>query len=202
MKKLLLSLFFAASMNVSFGATHLILTVGNTFSPNVVNAAVGDTVAFGITSGHNATSVTSGAWAANQSSPTTGEFAFSSSNAYIIPAGAAGTTIYYVCTIHVGSSGMKGQINVAPLSTPEVATEDWSMSAYPNPAENFINLTTTGVNGKMNVRVVNLLGAEVLPMATVDASTYRINLNALSEGTYFIRVESGNQTKVIRFMKK
>ncbi|MFI5203400.1 MAG: T9SS type A sorting domain-containing protein, partial [Flavobacteriales bacterium] len=103
--------------------------------------------------------------------------------------------------IHVGITGMKAQVNVAPSGMIE-PTPEWSLTAYPNPADNFINLKAEGMNGKMNVCVLDLLGAEVVPAVTVEASTHRINLVTLAQGTYFIRIENGDRTKVIRFMKK
>jgi hypothetical protein len=98
---------------------------------------------------------------------------------------------------------MKAVVVVGPnTSNINEAKQEWSLSAFPNPAENFINIKAEGVNGKVGVTVLNIIGAEVVLTATVDVTNYRINIADLNQGTYFIRIENGDRTKVVRFMKK
>lgn len=199
MKKLLLSAIAISLMNVSFGAVHVIIASGTSFTPATTVAVGGDQLQFNISTGHTATSVSKATWMANGTTPN-GAFNFTApSGNYTIP-GSLNDTIYFVCVFHVGM-GMKGMAIVTPNGVEE-ASQEWKLTAFPNPADNFINLKGEGMNGKANVRVLDILGADVVPAADVDVTSYRINVATLAQGTYFIRVENGDRTKVIRFMKK
>jgi len=202
MKKLLLTVTAFSILNLSFGTIHTVINTLNTgFSPALVMAVSGDTIQYNLAAGHTATSVSQTTWLANGSAPTTGDFnILAPTGQYFIPAVFTGV-IYYVCVNHVGLTGMKGIINVGPSSLSEIEPI-WTLNAFPNPADNFINLKAEGVNGKMSIRVIDVLGADVLPSVTVEATSCRLNVIALSQGTYFIRIENGDRTKVIRFMKK
>lgn len=82
---------------------------GQTFTPNTVNARVGDTIDFQLQSFHNALEVSKSVWDAGGST---------SNGGFLVPFGGGKValtkvgTLYYVCEPHA-QFGMKGIINVA-----------------------------------------------------------------------------------------
>ena len=70
---------------------------------------------------------------------------------------------------------------------------------YPNPASNVLNLdAATPIS---NVEIVNVLG-QVLISESSNSTISNIDVSALSNGNYFIKVTSDNNTKVLQFLKK
>ncbi len=87
-----------------------ISTSGMKFTPETLNAKVGDTITFVIGTAHLATRVDEAAWNANKAA-SNGGFNFKSGTyTYVVQPSDVGT-IYYVCPPHV-SFGMKGKIIV------------------------------------------------------------------------------------------
>jgi len=70
---------------------------------------------------------------------------------------------------------------------------------YPNPTANILNLdAATPIS---NVEIVNVLG-QVLIFESSNSTISNIDVSALSKGTYFIKVTSDNNAKVLQFLKK
>lgn len=204
MKKLLLSTVLLAGLGFGSKATiHTVSTVGFTFSPATVTASVGDTVAFVIGGIHNATEVSSTTWSAGGTTALSGGFAFSPpGNALVVTAPG---TRYYVCTIHVATMGMKGQINVTATGTNDL-NSDLSVAIYPNPANEVLNINVSNSSNQLvNMDIVNLLGAKVMDCGgnqILSNGVKKVDVSALPRGVYFLNIVSDNRTKSIRFVKK
>ena len=70
---------------------------------------------------------------------------------------------------------------------------------YPNPTANILNLdAATPIS---NVEIVNVLG-QVLIFESSNSTISNIDISTLSIGTYFIKVTSENNTRVLQFLKK
>ena len=70
---------------------------------------------------------------------------------------------------------------------------------YPNPVANILNIdATTPIS---NVEIVNVLG-QVLVSKSSNSTISNIDISTLSIGTYFIKVTSENNTRVLQFLKK
>lgn len=72
-----------------------------------------------------------------------------------------------------------------------------SMAIYPNPAKDHIYLSfATGLEGPVNASIHDLQGRRVFGPKTLEGNTtYRLELPQLNTGTYFLRVDSGQQTE-------
>jgi plastocyanin len=208
MKKLLLITLFAGGSMFSKAAVHAITVSGFTFSPSTVNAAVGDTVAWVLTGIHTATEVDLATWTANGNTPLSGGFNFNAAST------AGGTSFivctssgqrYYVCSPHVGSMGMKGQINVLPTSTDDINTEV-SINVYPNPVAETLFLTINNApESPVTLEIINVLGKKVIDMGgkqTLNNDTRRVDVSGLPRGIYFLNIVGDNRLRSIRFVKK
>lgn len=72
------------------------------------------------------------------------------------------------------------------------------ISIYPNPADNNINILSTGVD---QLIVVNSLGQTIQTIANPQ-STETINVSNLEAGVYFIQVKKGNAVRTEKFTVK
>ncbi len=68
-----------------------------------------------------------------------------------------------------------------------------SLSIYPNPANGIVNIAISDRNVKMqNVRLLNVLGAEVLNVPSFKTQT-AIDVSALPKGIYIVQIASQNE---------
>lgn len=131
----------------------------------------------------------------------------SGGEALTVPGLAAGT--YYIRVWSDGaappSSGSNNRIEGtftitadATLSVNSVENEN-AFTYYPNPVKD--ELVLSAQKDIQNVSVFNVLGQEVLRTApnTVENT---IDMNALSQGAYFVKVTIGNVTETIRIIKE
>ena len=80
------------------------------------------------------------------------------------------------------------------LGVEDFTDEKFSLKVYPNPSVNFIKIS--GLSEKTNYIIYNLLGKEV--GKGIIKNEEDINIQDLSNGTYFIRIENA---KAIKFIK-
>lgn len=203
MKKLLLSALLITGLNFgSKAAIHVITQVGFAFVPANTTAAVGDTVLFIISGIHNATEVSSTTYASNGTTPLGGGFGITAPGDTIIISSTA--TRYFVCTIHVATMAMKGTINLT--SGTSDLNDELSMNLYPNPTNDFINLSVAGSqNQTVSIDIVNLLGSKVMDCGgkqVLSNGVKHIDVTALPRGIYFLNIVTDNRNKAIRFVKK
>ena len=73
------------------------------------------------------------------------------------------------------------------------------LSYYPNPVKNVLNLSyATDITG---VEVYNMLGQQV-HVQDVNAATAIIDLTALTDGAYLLKITAGNSLKIVKVIKK
>ena len=70
---------------------------------------------------------------------------------------------------------------------------------YPNPVTSILNLSYSSDITK--VSVFNLLGQEVITKV-VNANSTQIDMSALSQGTYMVRVVADNEVKIVKVLKQ
>lgn len=78
-----------------------------------------------------------------------------------------------------------------------------NVSLLPNPASNNVTLTVNGVEKSVNVKVYNVIGAEVAHYNFSEGNstlTKNINIAHLANGTYMVKVESNGKTAVKRLI--
>jgi len=85
------------------------------------------------------------------------------------------------------------------LSTPEVASLS-SISIYPNPASNVLNISSPNSLPQSFV-IYNSLGQLVANTIVSSDADLSINTSSYSNGVYFVKVSNGSQTKTLKFIK-
>ncbi|MNX88463.1 hypothetical protein D3C86_1204330 [compost metagenome] len=114
-----------------------------------------------------------------------------------------GETIYVAVWQYESIFGpaVRGEFKIsafnASLGTGTVDTPKFSF--YPNPVTDVLNLSYQ--NGISEVAVFNVLGQQVM-QKTVNENESQLNMSALEQGTYLVKVTSGNETKMIKVLKK
>ena len=77
------------------------------------------------------------------------------------------------------------------------------LEIYPNPAADFVNVIFDH-RGEVRMMVIDISGKSVYS-ASHDAggfSSYRLDISTLNSGLYFIKVDTGNEVRVLRFIKE
>ncbi len=80
------------------------------------------------------------------------------------------------------------------------ATNSISISIYPNPANEMINVGLENVNDNITIQIVNTLG-EVVMAEKMQARQTSLNIHHLVSGVYFVKVESGEGKFIKKFIK-
>ena len=73
---------------------------------------------------------------------------------------------------------------------------DNSISMIPNPSNGNVTLTISGVDNSVNITVYNVIGQTVKTFASTDVANVfnkNLDLNGLSNGTYLVKIQSGNK---------
>ncbi|AWA31170.1 hypothetical protein HYN48_14300 [Flavobacterium magnum] len=74
-----------------------------------------------------------------------------------------------------------------------------SLSVYPNPVKNILNLS--GTRNISGVSVFNMLGQQMMAKV-VNSNESQIDMTHLASGTYFVKVSAENQVKTIKVVKQ
>ena len=174
---------------------------GNSFNPSTLNVSVGDIVHFNLSSPHDVTQVSQTTWDANGTTPLSEGFVFPSGSGDYTATTPG--TIYYVCTIHVASDGMKGTITVSAVTGINDIQNNAGGSLYPNPASDFITFKTKASSTVHEIRIIDITGKTVKILQKPEISDYqvRIDIANLNKGIYFILVKSDNGLESAKFMK-
>lgn len=87
-------------------------------------------------------------------------------------------------------------------TTDFTALEANSVSIYPNPATDLLNLKVSGSNTINSVQIVDLNGRQVATKSFNEVSDAQINVNELSAGMYLVNITSGDTTVTKKFLKQ
>jgi plastocyanin len=199
---LLLFLSFLILMNLSAQTTFTVNKgVGNSFNPSEVIVNPGDVVHFNLTSPHDVTQVSLATWNANGTTPLAGGFVFASGSGDYTAATPG--IIYYVCTQHVATDGMKGTIVVNAITGINDIQNNSGGMVFPNPATNFITYQSKGTSAINEIRIIDFTGKTVKILQKPDVSEYQIKIDIgnLDRGIYFIIVKSGDGIESGKFLK-
>jgi plastocyanin len=204
MKKILfLSLIFIGLSSSLFAVKHTITIIGFAYQPVLLSINLGDTVTIDATSGHPTAQVSAATWYASESTQISEGWGTKTSTFTIVPAQL--DTIYYVCTFHVLSSGMKGKIVVNPSTGVTVAVNySPEISLLPNPINSHGTLTlNTSEPANINVRLFDYYGRFVKTIATdniinLGEVRYEFDVSDMDSGIYYLMITENNQ----EFFKK
>ena len=129
--------------------------------------------------------------------------AASNTNSYTIT-GLTGHTDYEIQVQAVCASGTSDWCTAITVQTTDVGIENWlsnSVSLYPNPAKEYVDIR---INGDVNVTMMEVYDVygKLLNTVNVLDNPTRVNVSGLADGMYFVRVttEQGAVTK--SFLKR
>ena len=74
-------------------------------------------------------------------------------------------------------------------------------TVYPNPTKGLINIEMNGSGNAVDIQIINLLGM-VVKTSKLQQNKSVVDLNGLVNGTYFIRVASGNECRIQPIVKQ
>ena len=95
---------------------------------------------------------------------------------------------------HTGGSSAIDQNKSAQLE---------QLKCYPNPATSVLNIETLVAEGNANVQVLSSEGKVVISKETVlTEGAYRLNVEGLSQGIYFVKVKTEKRMEMASFIKK
>ena len=101
--------------------------------------------------------------------------------------------------------------NARSATTPDMGADEFTslsvnkfdlvngFNAYPNPLSSVLNIEYT--SDLTSVKIFNMLGQQVL-VKNVSATSTQIDMSALTNGTYLVKVEAGSVSKTIKVFKK
>jgi len=107
-------------------------------------------------------------------------------------------TIYYVSQTINGCESLRLPITAGN----DLGTDSFKLANlkyYPNPTDQILNLEYSQTIS--SVAVYNLLGQQVL-IANPNNTTVKVDLSNLNSGTYFLNIQSENNSKTIKVVKK
>jgi uncharacterized delta-60 repeat protein len=103
--------------------------------------------------------------------------------------------------------GFYTRIMDTSLNTRSFELKSESIILAPNPVSNSLNLLFENeINGKVKIVIVDVLGKEVYsnsnPVFSSQKNIVINDLDALSNGIYFLKIQSDNKTKNLKFIKE
>jgi plastocyanin len=158
MKRILTLILTLALTQAVFATIHTVNILGTTYVPATTNALVGDTVIIEASGNHPLVQVDLATWTANGNTPMGGGWGTKTAP-YQFTITTLGD-IYFVCSNHVASMGMKGKITVSTPSSVDERTIGSLISVFPTPAENGNFSVITGANAPegLSLEIYNTTG--------------------------------------------
>lgn len=119
-------------------------------------------------------------------------------------AGFENTPVYIA--IHCTSSDMFGfMVDDFKVTTTDLGRDDFfatNFSAYPNPANNVLNINTKNGVQMDQIQLTDINGRVVSNIAVNGVTETQVNMTDLASGVYFLKVQSSAGTGVHKIMKK
>jgi plastocyanin len=197
--KILLSIALLFIFISGYSIKWTVTNSGFSFSPATLTITEGDSVLFSLGSIHNAVEVSLASWNADEASPLAGGFDEPLGGGLVLPAQLSVGTHYYVCTVHVATTGMKGTIIV---NTSTGITDNYlqpDLQVYPNPAYNLLTVKSNDGLFGSDYTIYDQAGRQVLGGEITDETLY-LDVSRLQTGIYFIQV-TNKQRITCKFVK-
>lgn len=117
------------------------------------------------------------------------------------PQGNAGTNLFKITFYNPSVTSDTAVFYVqfdAALTVGEAVANPISMNAYPNPANNSINIAVENFNEKATLKIVDALGITVKTAQVNGDANLKFNTTDLRAGVYFYSLISNNKTILTR----
>ena len=125
------------------------------------------------------------------------------STAYATVLAAFGTDLTATATTPTGLGGTYYFGTDATLLTADQFDYFNEINLYPNPTSDFININASNLlDLKGSIDIYNNLGQKVATKTVNSSSDLKVNVSNLSNGVYFINLNSGELTKKMKFIKE
>ncbi len=89
------------------------------------------------------------------------------------------------------------EVNAIPTAINNIRKEG-SISVYPNPAKEEMNIALTGLDGEVTLTLFNIQGKEILNQSYTDKKTITVNTAALAAGTYILKIQKAGVAELVR----
>ena len=119
--------------------------------------------------------------------------------AYVLPANTKYVAINYYATFQYYLNIDDIKISTERVSIDEVETSALSLS--PNPASQMVSISAEGVEGNVNVQIVDMNG-RVMMEQQGNAQSFRFDVSSLAQGAYFVRMTGENINAVRKLVVK
>lgn len=113
----------------------------------------------------------------------------------LVSAFSVGTTIISVTTV---DGGFRAECTISVIPTSIESIEASKISIYPNPAESYLFIDGGGQSME-RIRIINISGVIV---AEENAVSGKIDVSRLSEGIYFLIIQTDKKEYQTKFIKK
>ncbi len=116
----------------------------------------------------------------------------------------SGVRIMFESFNNLGNNLYLDNIQVSnTTSAPEINTPEGILNVYPNPGKGLFTIEASGMNGPVNIEVINTQGQSVLN-ETINISNSRFNkaidLRQLSKGIYLVKLSNDEKLLVRKIM--
>lgn len=88
-----------------------------------------------------------------------------------------------------------------PLGINNINNDAVSMSLYPNPAKEILNVEISGRYSNNAVVYITDVAGKVMSVANITGSKMAIDVKSLTAGVYFVKFADGDNTSMMRFTK-
>lgn len=99
---------------------------------------------------------------------------------------------YYVLSGSTITDSIDVEVCYTTLGVEEQHQESLGMTAYPNPANNYLTVATTGIDGTFDVRITDVLG-KVVYTDEAGPQKEKIDVSGFKNGVYLVTVMNKGQ---------
>jgi len=163
----------------------------------VASFTVGTPVSLAVEMNNTSSNATGYHWDFGDSNTSTDEnptHIYSEGNVYVIT-----LTVYGECDTVTTTQ------TVAVVASGLAEIEGGTITLYPNPASDMLNLSfTAGLNGNVRTDILDMSGKTVYNsnFALTSGGTQTIDIQSLKPGVYHVRIRMNDAQKVLKFVKK
>lgn len=195
------ALLFAFS-GVKAQVSHTISVSGFAYDPNDLTINAGDTVIFAGNDTHPLVQVSEDTWNANGNTPLDGGFSFPEGSGTVTFDSA--DTIFYVCTVHVASNGMKGKITVsAPTGIRDISDAGFSVYPLPLTGNELTVAFKNQENKNVQIHIYDLAGnLRITDIGVTANGIYKVDCSILPKGLFLMKVNAGGENMVSKIVRE
>jgi len=107
-------------------------------------------------------------------------------------------TFYY----RLKQTDFNNEFSYSGIETVTISKElNIKINSYPNPVSEYVTIELSDIEEEVNYRLLSIT-SQVLKMGVIKSSVSNLYLEEIDTGIYFLKLDSGRKTKVIRIVKE